>query len=57
MLSQWEVIGNLKEGSILQYQFLKQLAELTTHCGTLEEPVKQVKQIFDRLKVRKVNLS
>lgn len=52
ILSQWEAIASLKDGSILQYQFLKQLAELSTHCGPLEEPVKQVKQIFERLKVK-----
>lgn len=52
VLPQWEAIASLKDGAILQYQFLKQLADLSTHCGALEEPAKQVKQIFERLKVR-----
>lgn len=51
VLPKWELIGKLKNGSVIQYQFLKQLAELSTHCGSLEESVVQVKEIFELLKV------
>lgn len=51
ILPKWQSIGALKDGSDIQYHFLKHLAELSTHCGTLEEPTVQVKQIFKLLTV------
>ncbi|KAG5888038.1 hypothetical protein JTB14_027832 [Gonioctena quinquepunctata] len=50
ILSHWRDIGELKDGSVIQYQFLKQLAELSTHCGKLETPACYVVQIYDKLK-------
>ncbi|XP_023013648.1 apoptosis inhibitor cassowary [Leptinotarsa decemlineata] len=51
ILGHWKEMGTLKDGSIMQYQFLKQLAELSTHCGKLETPSFYVVQIFDKLKL------
>ncbi|CAH1098954.1 unnamed protein product, partial [Psylliodes chrysocephalus] len=50
ILNKWDEIGKLKDGTILQYQFLKQLAELTIHCGKLDTPSAYVVQIFDKMK-------
>ncbi|CAH1969702.1 unnamed protein product [Acanthoscelides obtectus] len=50
ILPNYYAIGTLKEGSTLQYHALKQLAELSTHCGKLENPSLHVVQIFDKLK-------
>lgn len=52
ILPHWDAIGKLNDGSTLQYQFLKQLTELSAHCGKLENPSLHVVQIFDKLKVR-----
>lgn len=51
VLPHWDEIGKLNDGSTLQYQFLKQLTELSAHCGKLENPSLHVVQIFDKLKV------
>nr|CAI5839449.1 unnamed protein product [Callosobruchus analis] len=50
MLPNYEAIGKLKDGSTLQYHSLKQLADLSMHCGKLENPSLHVVQIFDKLK-------
>ncbi|XP_018572063.1 apoptosis inhibitor 5, partial [Anoplophora glabripennis] len=50
ILPHWDEIGKLNDGSTLQYQFLKQLTELSAHCGKLENPSLHVVQIFDKLK-------
>ncbi|CAG9864478.1 unnamed protein product [Phyllotreta striolata] len=50
ILNKWDDIGKLDNGTQLQYQFLKQLAELSLHCGELDTPSAYVVQIFDKLK-------
>ncbi|XP_057651745.1 apoptosis inhibitor 5 [Diorhabda carinulata] len=50
ILEKWDNIGTLKDGECLQYQILKQLAELSAHCGKLETPSTCIVQIFDKLK-------
>nr|CAH7723500.1 unnamed protein product [Callosobruchus chinensis] len=52
MLPNYEAIGKLKNGSTLEGHCLKQLAELSTHCGKLEYPYVHVHHIFHKLKVR-----
>nr|CAH7727953.1 unnamed protein product [Callosobruchus chinensis] len=50
MLPNYEAIGKLKNGSTLEGHCLKQLAELSTHCGKLEYPYVHVYHIFHKLK-------
>lgn len=50
ILPQWESIGKMEKGEVLQLQILRQLAELSTHCGALENPSLHVVQIFDKIK-------
>lgn len=51
VLPQWDSIASLKQGDLLQLAILRQLAELSTHCGRLENPSLHVVQIFDKIKV------
>ncbi|KAJ8952433.1 hypothetical protein NQ318_014525 [Aromia moschata] len=50
ILPHWDTIGQLKDGETLKYQILKQLTELSAHCGKLDNPSLHVVQIFDKLK-------
>ncbi|KAJ8976700.1 hypothetical protein NQ317_005918 [Molorchus minor] len=50
ILPHWDTIEKLKDGSTLQYQLLKQLADLSLYCGKLDNPSLHVVQIFDKLK-------
>lgn len=51
ILPNWDSIGALPNGSTVQLVILRELAELSTHCGKLESPSLYVVQIFDKLKV------
>lgn len=55
VLPQWEAIGKMEKGDLLQLAILRQLAELSIHCGKLENPSLHVVQIFDKLKVGNFN--
>nr|CAH7747208.1 unnamed protein product [Callosobruchus chinensis] len=50
MLPNYDAIGKFNKGPRLQQHCLNQLAELSTHCGKLENPSLHVVQIFDKLK-------
>ncbi|KRT81291.1 hypothetical protein AMK59_5550, partial [Oryctes borbonicus] len=51
VLPHWEAIKELPQGNLYQLALLKQLAELSTYCGKLDNPSLHVVQIFDKLKV------
>lgn len=50
ILPHWEYLSSLSNGSVLQLALLRELAELSLHCGKLENPSLYVVQIFDKLK-------
>lgn len=50
VLPQWKKIGELQDGEKFQVILLKQLAELTAHCGNLENITEVVENIFEKLK-------
>nr|XP_022899949.1 apoptosis inhibitor 5 [Onthophagus taurus] len=49
-LPRWDEIKELTDGESYQLMILRQLAELSTHCGKLENPSVQVVQIYDKIK-------
>lgn len=51
VLPQWDAIAKLEQGQLFQLAILRQLAELSTHCGKLDHPAAYVVQIFDKTKV------
>ncbi|GJQ65219.1 hypothetical protein Trydic_g7353 [Trypoxylus dichotomus] len=51
VLPHWEAIKELPQGNLYQLALLRQLAELSTYCGKLDNPSLHVVQIFDKLKI------
>lgn len=51
VLPHWESIKKLPQGNLYQLAILRQLAELSTYCGKLDNPSLHVVQIFDKLKM------
>lgn len=51
VLPHWDLVATLEQGELLQLAILRQLAELSIHCGKLENPLAHVAQIFEKLKV------
>lgn len=51
ILPKWDDFEKLENGKALQDTLLKQLAELSIHCGKLDNASLHVVQIFDKLKV------
>lgn len=51
ILPHWDAIGATTNGPVVQLAVLRELAELSTHCGKLENPSLHVVQIFDKLKL------
>ncbi|XP_060530435.1 apoptosis inhibitor 5 [Cylas formicarius] len=50
VLPRWDTIGTLENGETLQLRLLRQLAELSAHCGDLESTSVQVGHIFEKIK-------
>ncbi|KAK4886572.1 hypothetical protein RN001_002843 [Aquatica leii] len=50
VLPKWNEIGTLQQGELLQLAILRQLAELSAHCGQLDNPSLYVVQIYQKLK-------
>lgn len=50
VLPNFEEIGKLEKGELLQLAILRQLAELSTNCGQLDNPSLYVVQIYQKLK-------
>ncbi|KAF7283539.1 hypothetical protein GWI33_000280 [Rhynchophorus ferrugineus] len=50
ILPQWESIGRIPDGEKLQLKLLRQLAELSVHCGNVENITEIVEKIFNKLK-------
>lgn len=50
ILPQWKKIADFQKGEMYQLQLLRQLAELSHHCGKLDNASLHVVQIFDKLK-------
>lgn len=51
ILPQLNNIIKVNDGEAIKIRLLRQLAELSFHCGKLENPSLHVVQIFDKLKV------
>lgn len=54
VLPQWDAVGSLEQGEKLQLVIFRHLAELSIHCGKLENVSVYVGQIFEKLKVLRV---
>ncbi|XP_031339697.1 apoptosis inhibitor 5 isoform X2 [Photinus pyralis] len=50
VLPKFDEIGKLEKGDLLQLAILRQLAELSTYCGQLDNPSLYVVQIYQKLK-------
>lgn len=51
VLPQWDSVGQMPDGEKLQLRLLRQLAELSIHCGNVENITEIVEKIFNKLKV------
>lgn len=49
VLPQWDKIASLENGDLFQLAILRQLAELSTHCGKLDAAALYVVHIFEKL--------
>ncbi|XP_030767566.1 apoptosis inhibitor 5-A [Sitophilus oryzae] len=50
VLPQWDSIGSLPDGDKIQLRLLRQLAELSAHCGNIDNIAEILEKIFNKLK-------
>ncbi|XP_025836732.1 apoptosis inhibitor 5 [Agrilus planipennis] len=50
VLPQWDKIAQVNQGELLQLVILRQLAELSTYCGKLDNATHYISQIYDKLR-------